>query len=737
MAGPSLRVTVVRPRGSGRWRPSDGQPGSYVTPGGHFGGLWEPGISPRPAPLPPRTPRMAGQPAEQGGGASSSLEQLGSDLGQELKVHDPSWTISWPSFMWSSDVLEATESGLMPEGADGKLSSGSFVSPDSPQCQSELLDPRVLRLLLAQRELEIQGLRKAAQCGPGKRMTYILHELTDAKPERTSREQIKALQQQIEKMTQELRGQKEQACQEKVELENQLQEAQATLRRLEDELQSFQRSCLLHLARSSWAGRVLRSQTGSVEVVTAEALMMDLSDESLDQSPPEGHHFRLEDVDWNSIAQRYPNLFEDIHRKNRPTSAHVLDSPDHPVPQREKSHCRDKSVDWSLLPCSSLSSTAMTTEGVSTGHSSVPSSVGTDSSPSFTSQSQEQVGSSGALPALELRRPRARVDSSSSSSSRSLGAAVVGIGLARPGSVASSHQDHGRKIFDSSLKIVKIDKHGKFIRVLNESLEESVDISGFVLEQLIHHFPVCVYRFPKDTLLAPQHHVTVWGEGVSLTRKRMPQTLQRELIHFYTNPGCVTLLLNPEGQVMSQYQARHCVTEVSKSFTDHTDVSVDCFPLTEAERERPQEVPGLGSKSHRWHSRARKKTKVPGPPRALEGQPGPHRCRPLNLIPSINVSKSFSQREPKEAVAYKESLHGVMVPLPSIPELAQLPDIGKKMQEKCIPRANQFLPPRICRKFVDVDCPMVALSVQKTAESRFGLKQLSYPPITKELREPL
>ncbi|XP_072495639.1 lamin tail domain-containing protein 2 isoform X2 [Notamacropus eugenii] len=670
---------------------------------------------------------MAGQPVEQGGDASSSLEQLGSDLGQGLQVHDPSWTISWPSFMWSSDFLEATESGTMPEGANGKLSSVSFLmSPNSQNCRLEHLDPKVLRLLLAQKELEIEALRKAAQCPSGKRMTYILHELTDSKPERTSREQIKALQQQIDKMTQELSAQKEQACQEKTELENQLQEAHARLRCLEDEVQTFQRSCLLHLARSSWAGRVLRSQTGSVEVVTAEALMMDLSDQSLDQSSPEGHHFRLEDVDWNSVAQRYPNLFEDMYSKKRATSAHVLDSPDYLDSQPEKSQRQEKSVEWSLLPCSSLSSITMSSERVSTHHSSVASSVGTDSCPSVTSLTQEQeVGGSGALPVLELRRPKAPEDSSNLY-------AVVGIGLARSASLSSLVEDRGgRKVLDSFLKIVKVDKRGKFIRVLNESLEESVDISGFVLKQLIHHFPVCVYRFPKDTLLAPQHHVTVWGEGVSLARKHVPQTLQRELIHFYTNPGCVTLLLNPNGQVMSEYQARHCVTEASRSFTDHTDVSIDCYPLLEAKREKPQEATGLGSKSHRRHFQAQRKTKVPGPPL------GPHRGRLLNAIPSINMSKSCSQQETKEAVTCRDSLHGTMVPLPSIPELAQLPDIGKKMQEKCIPRANQFLPPRICRKFVDMDCPMVALSVQKTAESRFGLKHLSYPPITKELREPL
>ncbi|XP_051823419.1 lamin tail domain-containing protein 2 isoform X2 [Antechinus flavipes] len=676
---------------------------------------------------------MAGQPAEPGEDGSS-LEQLGSDLGQELKVHEPSWTISWPSFMWSSEGLEATDSGATPEGADGKSSRSFALSRGSQHGLSEHLDPRVLRLLLAQRELEIQGLRKAAQCPSGKRMTYILHELTDSKPERTSRDQIKALQQQIEKMTQELRDQKEQACQEKMELQNQLQEANTTLKRLEDELQSYQRSCLLHLARSSWAGRVLRSQTGSVEVVTAEALMMDLSDESLEEKTAEGHHFSLEDVDWNSVAKRYPNLFQDLYQKTRPTSAHALDLSDLsdlPEPHLEKSGSQ-KNVDWKM-PSSCLSSTASSSEGTTTRHSSTPSSMVSDLSPSLTLPTQEQEGSSsGTQTAMEVWRPRVHMDSCSSNR-----IAVMGIGSARLGSVPSSFRDHrGRNSFGSPLRIVKIDKRGKFIRVLNESLEESLDISGFVLKQLIHQFPVCVYRFPKDTLLGPQHHVTVWGEGVSLTKKHVPQT-QRQLIHFYTNPGCVTLLLNPKGQVMSEYQAQHFVTEASKSFDDHTDVSIDRYPLPEAEGERSQEGPDLGSKSYRRQSQIRRKSRISGPPHSLDSQPGTYRSRPLIPIPSHNISKSFGQQEAREARISRQSLHGTMMPLPSIPELAQLPNIGKKMQEKGVSKGNHFLPPRICRKFVDVDCPMVALSVQKTSESRFGMKHLSYLPITTELREPL
>ena len=43
----------------------------------------------------------------------------------------------------------------------------------------------------------------------------------------------------------------------------------------------------------------------------------------------------------------------------------------------------------------------------------------------------------------------------------------------------------------------------------DQSLEETVDLGGFVLQQLVLDFPVCMYRFPPSTLLPPRHHITV------------------------------------------------------------------------------------------------------------------------------------------------------------------------------------------------------------------------------------
>lgn len=69
----------------------------------------------------------------------------------------------------------------------------------------------------------------------------------------------------------------------------------------------------------------------------------------------------------------------------------------------------------------------------------------------------------------------------------------------------------------SCLKIVTVSRRKRFVRILNESQEETADLGGFTLQQLSCHSPVRMYRFPPHTLLAPRHHITV--------RPRSPQAL--------------------------------------------------------------------------------------------------------------------------------------------------------------------------------------------------------------------
>ncbi|XP_032346262.1 lamin tail domain-containing protein 2 [Camelus ferus] len=256
--------------------------------------------------------------------------------------------------------------------ASVQRSSGATASPPPvrPRLAPESLDPHTLRLLWGQRELEIQALRWAIQNPRNGRHYHILREVAGLPPERSSRSQEKFLQNQVQKLTLQLKGQKEQAQLEKARLEERLLQMRNTLQQMEAELQALRKSCLLQLARSSWVGRILRSSTGSVEVVTAETLMdpSDLSES--DQAPTAGESFRLEDVDWNSIAHQYPNLFTNIESNSDQKRPWAPPPPQLPPAtlsdQRSSELCcrrreqRLKSVQWSSLPLVGTSSSGST-----------------------------------------------------------------------------------------------------------------------------------------------------------------------------------------------------------------------------------------------------------------------------------------------------------------------------------------------------------------------------------------
>uniref|UniRef100_G3MX93 Lamin tail domain containing 2 n=1 Tax=Bos taurus TaxID=9913 RepID=G3MX93_BOVIN len=579
----------------------------------------------------------------------------------------------------------------------------------------ESLDPRTLRLLWGQRELEIQALRWAIQNQREARHCRILQEVAGLPAERSSRSKDKFLQNQVQKLTLELKAQKEKAqLQEKKRLEERLQQAEDALRQLEAELQAFQKSCLLQLARSSWVGRVLRSSTGSVEVVTAETLM-DLSDFSEnDQAPTAGEGFRLEDVDWNSIAHRYPNLFTNLESSSDQKHPRTSQLPTASPPDQWSSElcCRHqehnlKSVEWSSLPLAGTSSSG-----------------GADSESSNSqlaahNRVHKVTGDPPQVPSHTAKQVEARAQS-----------------LCRDSQSPCLHSSPSPS--GSCLKIMAVSRRQRFVRILNQSLEETVDLGGFVLQQLVLDFPVCMYRFPPSTLLPPRHHITVWGEGPCSTRRQQLSSLGREPVHFYSSRSCVTLLLNPQGEVLSEHQSPHCVTPVSRIFADNTDLSIDCFPLSEARPEadlaehQPQPRPPrkgrvrearAGRRRPGWGPRVLQCRVCPGttPSRWQAVSHDPSLARPRVQLPRLSTIKLLRQREapvwPEDVAQTHPEL------LPSIPIPGE--------------SASRAPPPQVCRKRVDCGCPMVALSVQSTAESRFGFRFLSCPPITVDTRWPL
>ncbi|XP_053058673.1 lamin tail domain-containing protein 2 isoform X3 [Acinonyx jubatus] len=637
---------------------------------------------------------------------------------------------------------------------DTKPSSTPVVFPVNLQLAPESLDPRTLRLLWGQRELEIQALRWTIQNRQNARHCHILYELAGLPPESCSHSQEKLLQNQVQKLTLELKGQKEQA---------QLEKSQ-----LETELQAFQRSCLLQLARSSWVGRVLRSSTGSVEVVTAETLM-DSSDLSENDQVPStgevskapvcfhgsvgpwegramflllpGQGFRLEDVDWNSIAHRYPNLLANIKSNSDQKHPRALPSPPAPVPgqwgselHRECVEQHLKSVEWRSLPSVGTSSSGGTDSDPGSGWLAEPHRV-----QKVTGQPPCAAGRSS-----ELTKPHQRSFGREMQALPEAPRAIPPAVDLTPGAVPLPRAASGYcSPINSSLKIVAVSRKERFVRVLNQSLEETADLGGLTLRQLLYSFPVCMYRFPPGTLLAPGHHVTVWGEGPSSTKKQPPSSLGQEPVHFHSGRGCVTLLLNPKGEVrvLSEHRAPHCVTPVSRIFADNTDLSVDRFPLSED---------GLGADPGE-HSR--------GPQHSRAGrvrEAGARRRRPgtRGLLPRLSTSKLFRPREvparpeaaetrtpdllpalPGERMGTRRAVGppGSGSPADPIPSLS-LAEAGLCLEhcgarkEHCEASKEHRL--RVCRRSVDRGCPMVALSVQSTAESRYGFRFLPCPPVT-------
>ncbi|GAB1292894.1 1600016N20Rik protein [Apodemus speciosus] len=636
--------------------------------------------------------------------------------------------------------------GVQPDSSDLGSPVGSPVDRVAPSCSQstklytstpmgcsvkqqlapETLDPRTLRLLWEQRELEIQALRWAVQNGQNARYYYILQEVAGipsersglvatakiAPPTRNTKRQDKFLRSQVQKLTTELKEQKEHAQQEKQELEEKLQQNVCAMQQLEAELQSFQKSCLLQLARSSWVGRMLRSQTGSVEVVTAEVLRDPSNCSEYAEVSTAGEGFRLEDVDWNSIAQRYPNLFSSLSfHSDQKMSQPLTSEMDAWDLEGTTKHTEKpaKILEWGTLP------------SVDTGS---PESTESDTS------SCQMVLHSGAKTTTD--HPPQGTNLVSSEKTQECTRSFNGYTQDLHKSRSPSPQLNP---LGCCLKIAAVSHREKFIRIINQSQAETIDLGGFVLQQFVRDFPVCMYRFPPGTLLAPQHHITVWGEGTSRTKKQLPVSSGQDPFQFQSSRGCVTVLVNPHGQVLSEHQTAPCVTLGSKIFTDNTDWSIDRFPLSESEPNvDPGEQPCRPSSPRKGRAKdAGARRKKPGPgvrQHRLSSTNGLRASRPLRPTETRDILPLLSTRKllpPGEVLAQQEGVKtetSELLPvIPECPSRVCLEDSLGRQERKV----------QVCRKSVDLSCPMVALSVQSTAESRYGFRFLCYPPITEEL----
>uniref|UniRef100_A0A8I5NIK7 Lamin tail domain containing 2 n=1 Tax=Papio anubis TaxID=9555 RepID=A0A8I5NIK7_PAPAN len=505
-------------------------------------------------------------------------------------------------------VEEAEEEALLSpterESVSGHLGppAGAPAAPETPTCLPdttphptraacsadlqlalESLDPRTLRLLWKQRELEIQALRWAVQNGKDTRLCHILEEVAGIPPKRSSHTQEKFLQNQVQKLTLELKEQKERAQWEKEHLEERLLQTTRTLQEVEAELQNLQKSCLLQLARSSWVGRMLRSQTGSVEVVTAETLM-DPSDLSENIQAPTGEGFRLEDVDWNSIAHRYPNLFISLEPNSKQKQPRPLPQLDTGSSESSGKHSErhHKTVEWGCLPCLNTSSSGGADSDSSSCRPGLPSLVPVVGHP----PRDHRASSKQAL-------VQARSSSRDLEDLQKIHSPRHGEPLLAPQPCTDpDHWSPEHLQSPTGLKIVAVSCRGKFVRIFNPSQESTADLSGMVLKQLVRGLPERLYRFPPGTLLAPRHHITV----------------------------------------LSEHQIPRRETPAPRVFDDGTDLSIDRFPLPDvgpgADTCKPQRPPPPLRKG-----------------RVREPRVSRRRPRTRGLLPPVSSGKLFHARE--------------------------------------------------------------------------------------------
>nr|XP_054517782.1 lamin tail domain-containing protein 2 isoform X4 [Pan troglodytes] len=596
------------------------------------------------------------------------------------------------------------------------------VCSADPQLALESLDPRTLRLLWRQRELEIQALRWAVQNGEDARLCHILEEVAGLPPKRSSHSQEKLLQNQVQKLTQELKKQKERAQWEKEHLEERLLQTTRTLQEMEAELQNLQKSCLLQLARSSWVGRMLRSQTGSVEVVTAETLM-DPSDLSENIQAPTGEGFRLEDVDWNSVARRYPNLFTNMEpssKQKQPRPWPQLDtgSPESSGKYSERHH---KTVEWGSLPCLNTSSSGGADSDSSSCRPGLPSFVQVIGHPprDHRASSEQALVQAGSY-------SRDSEDLQKTHSPRH-GEPV----LSPQPCTDPDHWSPELLQSPTGLKIVAVSCREKFVRIFNPSQESTADLSGMVLKQLVRGFPQRLYRFPPGTVLAPRHHVTVWGETTRSAKKPLRASSSREPVPLLSIRGCATLLLSPKGEVGAgpRWGGRGWGVGVTDA-PRRSSVSTG----SHAARLRPRGSSPTAPTCPSTASRSLRPGPAPTPAsrrahldpcaKAGCGSPGTR-----GLLPPMSSGKLFHAREGPARPENPE----IPAPqhLPAIPGDPTLPsppaEAGLGLEDCRLQKEHRV---RVCRKSVDRSCPLVALSVQNTAESRFGFRFLSCLPVT-------
>ncbi|KAF7245502.1 Lamin tail domain-containing protein 2 [Varanus komodoensis] len=510
--------------------------------------------------------------------------------------------------------------------------SSSRISPNelmkqqeftmSEQNQKLLENPRALLLLLHQRDLEIKGLKRAAQKDPSDRLSCILQELVKSRQKVSSMKSENALQKEVDQLSAELTAVKEDHKQEMQQLEDKLLKSklhilqlQKTVKTLsakpEGKIDSDSSTSLdegSKLARECFerCSVYLHQYHNTDMLCPAGVLIIFKFKELLNKnqltgiscnaqtSPPAG----LVDLKacqmWSETGSRITSTKSDLRLRRIPKHTSFVDAFHKfgSVTQQEKDEIitqlesvagkaqlhhpiegssQGSSRNESLLPCVQSSVGALTPLQ-SDLSSSVTETKTTESSSSLPS-SQDKIQQAKCIcMALPLGPWRL------AQSDLPLGPPSSGQGYTPD--VPSSFIEKCKWCHSGtgSLRIVSVHRAGFFIRIFNALLNKEVDLSSYIIQQWVGGYPVSIYHFPSGTVLPAQHHITVWAAGASLAHEHPTDKLSSPCF-FRAGPECITILRDHNGQIVSQYRNPHQVTTAAIAYDDNVDLSVDKFPL--------------------------------------------------------------------------------------------------------------------------------------------------------------
>ncbi|XP_008106807.2 lamin tail domain-containing protein 2 isoform X1 [Anolis carolinensis] len=599
-------------------------------------------------------------------------------------------------------------------GIGKRDSSSSLLEPAKerksfPQQNPELMeDPRTLLLLLHQRDLEIKGLKRAAQKEQFNHLSQILDELLRSKekgPPKKSPIEI-ALQKEVDQLNNELKVVKYDHKKEMEDLENQLIKSRLHVLHLE--------RALRNLSTKSESTVVLgegsKSEVFELWSEKGSRITSDTSDLRLRRIPKHTsfvdayHKFGnvdLSDEDKKEIITRLEAFAQKAQASSTTDESSVISS-------------RFES----LLP-SEQSSMANISSQKSDPTSSVTETKTTESSlalPSETENTQQEK----ALDEWKLAQ------------------AGITIGQLTDGEkiVASTERSKSSSIKGGPVKIFSVHRRGKFVRIFNSSLNKEIDLSGYHVQQWVGGHPVSIYRFPSGTILPAQYHITIWSAAASLAHQQPLAELSGPRF-FRAGPGCLTILYDHSGQVISQYANSHQFTTTAEAYYDNLDLSLDKFPLDSDD----DEYEGTAYNELTMPSRDLLFFQQDQCKHAESDILVKRRYTRHFSIDSSATSKTLAARSIATKAKLRElnkdaSASFVFSPKPPSTSVSDSSSSSSEGDYYAFRSWKPLLQEPETREFkttLDTTLPMVSLIGQKSARSRYGFKYMTYMPTITDL----